>query len=69
MVAIALDELVISHRDGARYPILTLTDNSGESVDLIVCEDPREAYFRLSGLAAAATRHQTRLPITKVKEQ
>ncbi len=66
MVAIALDKLEIDRRNGTRYPILILRDDSGAEVELYVRQDPREAFIRLAGLERAVSAHQGRLPVTKI---
>lgn len=62
---IALDLMQIDHGTGGDYPHLVLRDGFGNSVELYVVGDPREAFIRLSGLGQAAVSMQAKLPATK----
>ncbi len=59
---IALDMLTVQKMDDQR---LDVGDEFGNSVELYVHTDPREAYIRLSALIQAAIALQHKLPPAK----
>lgn len=62
MVRIAMDLMHVEHGDGGMYPTLVLADKFGNSVELYVDGDPREAFLLLGRLGFELTVTQAKLP-------
>lgn len=65
---IALDLMTVEHVNEGDYAGLVLVDEFGNSVELYVHGDPREAVVRAGGMTSALTTLQSRLPAAKRHE-